>query len=102
MPSLTITGYQLDPDSTANAFDIASFDFDFGLDSLLSMRAFLVHAAFSAIGFAWEIELDAPGLTLIAWDREAGNGGLEVDIVHDIVFEVEYRVTKPSSLKDSN
>lgn len=79
------------------------------------MRAFLVHAAFSAIGFAWEIELDAPGLMLIAWDREAGNGGLEVEsvarkpyfvsffafsskwatdanysIVHDIVFEVEY------------
>lgn len=40
-----------------------------------------MHAAFSAIGFAWEIELDAGSLTLIARDQEVGNGGLEVESV---------------------
>lgn len=40
-----------------------------------------MHVAFSAIGFAWAIELDAGSLTLIERDREAGNGGLEVESV---------------------
>lgn len=40
-----------------------------------------MHAAFSAIGFAWAIELDAGSLTLIERDQEAGNGGLEVESV---------------------
>jgi hypothetical protein len=75
-----------------------------------------VHAAFSAIGFAWAIELDAGSLTLIARDREAGNGSLEVEsvaskphfvsfslssiwtidanysIVHDIVLRFNFKI----------